>query len=64
MGEKVDEYLVKLERTREHENQSNLAFSGYKRDSYVVSASTPRFGSGEVKASLTILSVVMTYILW
>ena len=49
MGEKVDEYLVNWREQREHENQSNLAFSGYKRDSYVVSASTPRFGSGEGK---------------
>ena len=49
MGEKVDDYLVQWREQREHENQSNLAFSGYKRDSYVVSASTPRFGSGEGK---------------
>ena len=52
MGEKVDEYLVNWREQREHENQSNLAFSGYKRDSYVVSASTPRFGSGEGKGVL------------
>ena len=52
MGEKVDEYLVNWREQREHENQYNLAFSGYKRDSYVVSASTPRFGSGEGKGVL------------
>ena len=52
MGEKVDEYLVNWREQREHENQPNLAFSGYKRDSYVVSASTPRFGSGEGKGVL------------
>ena len=52
MGEKVDDYLVQWREQREHENQSNLAFSGYKRDSYVVSASTPRFGSGEGKGIL------------
>ena len=52
MGEKVDDYLVQWREQREHENQSNLAFSGYKRDSYVVSASTPRFGSGEGKGVL------------
>lgn len=52
MGEKVDEYLVNWREQRDHENQSNLAFSGYKRDSYVVSASTPRFGSGEGKGVL------------
>ena len=52
MGKKVDDYLVQWREQREHENQSNLAFSGYKRDSYVVSASTPRFGSGEGKGVL------------
>lgn len=52
MSEKVDDYLVQWREQREHENQSNLAFSGYKRDSYVVSASTPRFGSGEGKGVL------------
>ena len=52
MGEKVDDYLVQWREQREHENQYNLAFSGYKRDSYVVSASTPRFGSGEGKGVL------------
>lgn len=52
MGERVDDYLVQWREQREHENQSNLAFSGYKRDSYVVSASTPRFGSGEGKGVL------------
>ncbi len=52
MGEKVDDYLVQWREQREHVNQSNLAFSGYKRDSYVVSASTPRFGSGEGKGVL------------
>lgn len=52
MGEKVVDYLVQWREQREHENQSNLAFSGYKRDSYVVSASTPRFGSGEGKGVL------------
>ena len=52
MGEKVDDYLVQWREQREHENQSNLAFSGYKRDSYVVSASTPRFCSGEGKGVL------------
>lgn len=64
MGEKVDDYLVQWREQREHENQSNLAFSGYKRDSYVVSASTPRFGSEKVRVSLTILYVATIYILW
>ena len=52
MGEKVDDYLVQWREQREHENQSNLAFSGYKRDSYLLDVKTPRFGTGEAKCTL------------
>ena len=45
-------YLVDWREQRDHEDESTLAFSGYKRDSYIVSASTPRFGSGEGKGVL------------
>ncbi len=49
LGKKVNNYLVDWREQRDHEDESTLAFSGYKRDSYIVSASTPRFGSGEGK---------------
>ncbi|MDO5403549.1 MAG: ribose-phosphate pyrophosphokinase [Eubacteriales bacterium] len=49
LGDKVNRYLVDWREQRDHESESTLAFSGYKRDSYIVSASTPRFGSGEGK---------------
>lgn len=49
LGQKVDKYLSTWREQRDHESGANLAFTGYKRDSYVVSASTPRFGSGEGK---------------
>ena len=49
LGKKVNNYLVDWREQRDHEDESTLAFSGYKRDSYIVSASTPRFGSGEAK---------------
>ena len=52
MGEKVDDYLVQWREQREHENPSTLNFAGYKRDSYIVNAKTPRFGSGEGKGVL------------
>ncbi len=45
LGSKVDDYLVKWRAQREQENLSN----GYKRDTYIMDASTPRFGSGEGK---------------
>ena len=47
MGEKVDKFLVEWREQREHDNASSLSFAGYKRDSYILDAKTPRFGSGE-----------------
>ena len=52
LGKKVNNYLVDWREQRDHEDESTIAFSGYKRDSYIVSASTPRFGSGEGKGVL------------
>ena len=52
MGEKVDKYLSDWRRERESEHKSTIAFAGYQRDSYIISASTPRFGSGEGKGAL------------
>ena len=49
LGNKVDRYLVDWRRERESEHKSTIAFTGYQRDSYIINASTPRFGSGEGK---------------
>lgn len=49
LGEKIDQYLVKWRTEREHEHKDSLAFNGYQRDSYLLSAKVPRFGSGEAK---------------
>ena len=49
LGEKVDYYLVKWRTERESEHKDSLAFSGYQRDSYILEATVPRFGSGEAK---------------
>lgn len=49
LGEKVDYYLVKWRAERESEHKDSLAFTGYQRDSYILSAKVPRFGSGEAK---------------
>lgn len=49
LGEKVDYYLVKWRTERESEHKSSLAFSGYQRNSYILGAKVPRFGSGEAK---------------
>ena len=52
LGEKVNQYLVQWRTERENEHKDSLAFSGYQRDSYIVSAKVPRFGSGEAKGMI------------
>lgn len=52
LGEKIDQYLVKWRTERENEHKDSLAFSGYQRDSYLLSAKVPRFGSGEAKGMI------------
>ena len=49
MGQKVDEYITEWRAQRENEHKSTIAFAGYQRDSYLINASCPRFGSGEAK---------------
>jgi len=49
LGEKIDYYLVKWRAERESEHKGSLAFAGYQRNSYLLNAKVPRFGSGEAK---------------
>lgn len=49
LSQMVDSYLVKWRTERESEHKESLAFSGYMRDSYLLDARVPRFGSGEAK---------------
>ncbi|MBD5552213.1 MAG: ribose-phosphate pyrophosphokinase [Lachnospiraceae bacterium] len=49
LGKKVDYYLVKWRAERESEHKDSLAFAGYQRDTYLLGADIPRFGSGEAK---------------
>ena len=49
LGQKSDYYLVKWRTERESEHKDSLAFAGYQRDSYLLDARVPRFGSGEAK---------------
>lgn len=52
LGEKVDRYLVDWRRERESEHKTTIAFASYQKDSYMIDAGTPRFGSGEGKGTL------------
>ena len=52
LGQKVDDYLVEWRTVRESEHKNSLAFSGYQRNSYILKAKVPRFGSGEAKGMI------------
>ena len=49
LGEKVDNYIAQWRQERNGEHTHTIAFSGYQKDSYLVKAQVPRFGSGEAK---------------
>ncbi len=52
LGEHVNEYLVKWRNSRESEHKGTIAFYGYQRDSYLMKACCPRFGTGEAKGQI------------
>ena len=49
---KIDYYLSTWRAERESEHTENVAFGGYVRDSYLVNAVCPRFGTGEAKGTI------------
>ena len=49
LAEKVDEYLTSWRKDRGAEHKGDSAFKDYYKESYIIPASTPRFGSGEAK---------------
>lgn len=53
LGEEVDKFIVawRQKRTASHAKDS-IEFDGYLKDSYLLDASCPRFGSGEAKGIL------------
>ncbi len=52
LGQKVNEYLVKWRHENTNEYRDDIAFPGYEKDTYLVKARVPRFGSGEAKGIL------------
>ncbi|MBO4374972.1 MAG: ribose-phosphate pyrophosphokinase [Lachnospiraceae bacterium] len=50
--EKIDSFLIKWRREREDEQKDSLVYSGYHRDTYLVEAQLPRFGTGEAKGMI------------
>ena len=49
LGKKVDEYLVKWRKEDAADLEGDAVFIDYTKDSYIVDAKVPRFGSGEAK---------------
>ena len=49
LGSKVNDYIVKWRNDRQSEHSGNIVFKAYKRDSYLLNAFCPRFGTGEAK---------------
>ena len=52
LGRKVDEYLVRWRHEANNEYRDDIAFPGYEKDTYLIKARVPRFGSGEAKGIL------------
>ncbi len=52
LGKKVDEWLVGWRTERESEHKGSIHFAEYEKDSYILKARTPRFGSGEGKGEI------------
>lgn len=52
IGRKVNDYITSWRNDRDSEHAGNIVFKGYKRDSYLVNAYCPRFGSGEAKGQI------------
>ena len=49
LGDKVNSYIVDWRKNRANVHKDTIAFAGYEKDSYLVNAQVPRFGSGEAK---------------
>lgn len=52
LGEKVDKFLVQWRHERQSDHKDSIAFRGFERDTYIVHAMNPRFGTGESKGIL------------
>ncbi len=49
MGSKVNDYIVRWRKEEGHIYKDDVVYNGYERDTYLIDAKVPRFGSGEAK---------------
>ncbi len=52
MGRKINDYIIGWRKERNHKHSSMPQLNGYVRDNYLIRTETPRFGSGEGKATI------------
>ncbi len=52
LGEKIDKHIVSWRKEREHKHEGSPQLHEYSKDTYLVPAATPRFGSGEAKGQI------------
>lgn len=50
LAQKIDKYIVKWRNENETDHTQSVIFDGYHKDSYLIDASFPRFGTGEGKS--------------
>jgi ribose-phosphate pyrophosphokinase len=53
LGKKVNDYLVQWRHESGLQHKNDVAFAGYERDTFLIDAKVPRFGSGESKGIIT-----------
>ena len=51
LGKKVDDYLVQWRKENAENLKDDAVFIDYLKDTYIVDAKVPRFGSGEAKVN-------------
>ena len=59
MGAKVNDYLVKWRKEDGHVHKNDVAFTGYEKDTYLIDAKVPRFGSG-AKYGLSVSTKILS----
>ena len=52
LAQKVDDYIVTFRKIALESMQSSALYANYKKDSYLLKTSCPRFGSGEAKGMI------------
>ena len=64
IASKIDEYLIIWREERENEHKNSLAFSGYQRDSYIVSCDLPVSEQEKERQPCASLSGAWTCLFW